>query len=233
MTTPAPYFDDYSENYDAALAESLAVTGEDKDFFARGRVSWVSKCLKDLQVRALDAMDFGCGIGSTTPHLLHILKADSVLGVDVSRRCLELAEQKWGCAQIKFASLDEYQPSGKLDLVYTSGVFHHIPKDRRLQAFDLVLRALRPGGLFAFWENNPLNPGTRYVMSQCEFDKDAMPLTPFLARRLLKASGFEVVQTDYLFFFPRQLRWFRSLEPALSRIPFGGQYQVLCRKSVT
>jgi len=230
MTTPVTHFDHYSDNYDDALAESLAVTGEDKDFFARGRIHWLSRCLNQLQFRPMAALDFGCGIGSTTPHLLEMLQAESVLGVDVSRKSLKIAVEKFGSDRTRFASLNDYNARGEIDLAYTSGVFHHIDKAQRASALNLIYRALRSGGIFAFWENNPWNPGTRYVMSRCEFDKDAMTLTPFAARRLLKNCGFEVVRTDYLFIFPRQLRWFRPLEQNLSGLPLGGQYQILCRK---
>ena len=228
--TDAPHFDEYSENYDAALAESLLVTGEDKDFFARGRVSWFARCLKNLKVDPLAAMDFGCGIGSTTPHLLEMLGVDSVLGIDVSPKCLLAAEQKWGSERIRFTFLDQYAPCEVIDVAYSNGVFHHIPEAKRSAALNFVHRALRPGGLFAFWENNPWNPGTRYVMSRNEFDKDAITLPAPKARSLLQAAGFEVVSTDFLFIFPRALRWLRSIEPIVSALPFGGQYQILCRK---
>ena len=93
-----------------------------------------------------------------------------------------------------------------------------------------VFRRLRPGGLFALWENNPWNPGTRYVMSRIPFDRDAVPLAPPEARRLVRACGFEVLRTDFLFLFPRALRLMRPLEARLSRLPLGAQYQVLCRR---
>ena len=35
----SPHFDKYADDYDAALAEGLSVSGEDKDYFARGRVA--------------------------------------------------------------------------------------------------------------------------------------------------------------------------------------------------
>ena len=65
-------------------------------------------------------------------------------------------------------------------------------------AIDYVLRSLRPGGLFAFWENNPWNPGTRYVMSRIPFDRDAITLSPLEARQLLRVGGFEILRTDFL-----------------------------------
>jgi hypothetical protein len=64
-----------------------------------------------------------------------------------------------------------------------------------------------------------------------EFDREAIPLSPVETRRLLKAHGFQIIRTDFLFIFPHVLRWLRWLEPFLSRIPLGGQYQVLCRRS--
>lgn len=228
--TDAPRFDQYSENYDAALAESLSVTGEHKDFFACGRVSWVARCLKNLKANPLAAMDFGCGIGSTTPYLLELLGVDSVLGIDVSPKCLATAEQKWGSERIRFTLPDQYAPCERIDVAYSNGVFHHIPEAQRAAAINFVHRALRPGGFFAFWENNPWNPGTRYVMNRNEFDKDAITLATPKARNLLRDAGFEVVSTDFLFIFPRALRWLRPIEPLISGLPFGGQYQVLCRK---
>lgn len=223
-------FDEYSEDYDSALAESLSATGEDKDFFARGRIAWVARCLTKLEAQPSAVMDFGCGIGTATPYLLELLKVESVLGIDASVKCLEVAEQTWASEQVRFALFDQYEPCREIDLVYTNGVFHHIPQAERTAAVNVIYRALRPGGLFAFWENNPWNPGTRYVMSRCEFDKDAVTLAPPQARNLLQAAGFEFISTDFLFIFPRVLRLLRGIEPLLSRLPLGGQYQVLCRK---
>ncbi|MFN2511555.1 MAG: trans-aconitate 2-methyltransferase [Pyrinomonadaceae bacterium] len=223
-------FDEYSEDYDSALAESLSVTGEDKDFFARGRIAWAAKCLSNLKAQPLAAMDFGCGIGTATPYLIELLKVKSLLGIDSSVKCLGVAERTWASEQVRFALLDQYQPRPEIDFAYTNGVFHHIPEAKRAAAVNLIYRALRPGGLFAFWENNPWNPGTRYVMSRCEFDKDAITLTPTSARGLLQSGGFEVLSTDFLFIFPKALRMLRGIEPMVSRLPLGGQYQVLCRK---
>ena len=212
------------------MAESLSATGEDKQYFARGRISWIAKCLKQLNSQPLTAIDFGCGIGSTIPHLRELLPVDSVVGIDVSAKCLAVANEQWGSEQVRFAALDEFVPRAEVDIAYTSGVCHHIPPAKRAAALDVIYRALRPGGVFAFWEHNPWNPGTHYVMSQCVFDKDAITLSAPGARKLLRAAGFEILRTDFLFIFPHALHWLRGIEPLVSRLPFGGQYLVLCRK---
>jgi hypothetical protein len=109
-------------------------------------------------------------------------------------------------------------------------VFHHILPPQRPEALALVNKALRPGGLFSFWENSPWSLATRYVMSRCEFDRDAIMLTPPEARALLRNGGFEILRTDFRFIFPRALRAFRKIEDFVYRLPLGTQYQVLCRK---
>lgn len=67
-------------------------------------------------------------------------------------------------------------------------------------------------------------------MSRIPFDRDAITLAAPEARRLLRAAGFDILRTDFLFIFPRMLRWSRGIEPLISRLPLGAQYQVLCRK---
>src|SRR5262249_26850757 len=106
-----------------------------------------------------------------------------------------------------------------------------IPLNERPKELAYIRRSLRPGGLFAFWENNPWNPGTRYVMSRIPFDRDAIMLAPNAARTLLWDHGFQILRTDFLFFYPRALAFLRSTERWLTSVPLGGQYQILCRRS--
>jgi SAM-dependent methyltransferase len=225
-----PEFDAYAADYDAALAQGLAVSGEDKMYFVRGRLAWLATCLHRLGEQPATVMDYGCGIGSATPVFFEWLDVMSMVGTDISPHSLDVARRIYGSERAHFRLFDHYQPTASLDLVYCNGVFHHIPPQARAAAVTYVARALRPGGLWAFWENNPWNPGTRYVMHRIPFDRDAIPLTPPEARRLLQAGGFEILRTDFLFLFPRMLKWLRGLEAWLARWPLGAQYQVLCRK---
>jgi SAM-dependent methyltransferase len=222
-------FDAYAAEYDAALARGIAISGEDKNYFARGRVVWLARCLARLEKLPHVAMDFGCGTGSATPFLLNELNVDSLLGVDASVQSLAIARQKHGKGA-RFVPLAEYRPEGLFDLVFCNGVFHHISPSDRVAAVDMLHSSLRPGGVLAFWENNPWNPGTRYIMRRIPFDRNAITLSAPAARSLLRERGFEVMRTDFLFFFPRFLAWLRWLEPSLTYLPLGAQYQILCQK---
>lgn len=222
-------FDDYSDNYDAVLAESQRVTGEDKHYFAHGRIEWLARRLRALGKSVDTVLDFGCGTGTAIPYLHELLGPELVWGVDVSEQSLRTAERDFGSECTRFQGLEDFDPAGDLDLVYVNGVFHHLALDERPAALDAIRRSLRPDGLFALWENNPWNPGTRYMMDKCSFDDDALPINPRTARAMVRSAGFEVIRTDFLFIFPRVLRGLRPLEPMLATLPLGGQYMVLCR----
>jgi SAM-dependent methyltransferase len=227
---PIAEFDSCACTYEADLNQALSVSGEDKDYFARGRVVWLAKCLRSMGEEPRSAVDYGCGIGGTGIFLRKILGVQSVLGLDISARSLEIARSRYGSDWNQFRSFEEYSPNGEIDLVYCNGVFHHIPVLQRIDVVNYIVRSLRPGGLFALWENNPWNPGTRYVMSRCAFDRDAVTLTPPETTGLLRAAGFQVLRVDFLFIFPRPLKFLRFFEPWLSGLPLGAQYVVLSRK---
>src|SRR5262249_36635045 len=154
----------------------------------------------------------------------------SVVGTDSAPRALDVARQAYGSERARFRLFDHYPPHASLDLVYCHGVFHHLLPHARVAAVAYVWQAIRPGGLWAFWEHNPWHLGTRSVMHRRPCDRDAIPLTPPEAQRLLLAGGFEILRTDFWLLFPRRLQWLRGLEARLARWPLGAQYQVLCRR---
>jgi trans-aconitate methyltransferase len=223
-------FDDHADTYDAELNRGLSVTGEGKEYFAQGRVQWLHRCLEQLRRQPQSAIDYGCGTGDTTILLRDVFRLSSVFGLDVSVRSLDLARLKQTSKDYSFLGFDEYTPKADIDLVYCNGVFHHIPVATRTSAMDYIFRCLRPGGVFALWENNPWNPGTRYVMSRIPFDRDAEAIPPSQATKLLQSGGFQIISVNYLFLFPRFLKALRFLEPWVCRVPLGAQYQILCRK---
>lgn len=223
-------FDEIADRYACDLNEALSISGESNEFFARGRIEWMTFRLNSLGIFPSSVLDYGCGVGGTTKFLRELLGAKTVTGIDVSARSIRRANEEFGSDQNRFSTIEDHHPNGSMDVAYCNGVFHHIPLDQRDQAVNHVFRSLRPGGIFAFWENNIGNPATRYVMSRCKFDVDAVPMMPSEARRLLRRGGFEILRTDFRFIFPRSLRWFRSLEPSLASYPLGTQFMVLCRK---
>lgn len=236
-TSPQPnarLFDAHAEDYDRVLNKALRASGETKDYFAHGRLIWLAKRLKRLGCDAKSVLDYGCGTGTSIPLFFDYLHCHEVVGVDVSRASLDVAARSQGCNdRVQLMHVDHHEPGGDVDLAFCNGVFHHILQADRAGALRHILRSLRPGGMFALWENNPWNLGARYCMRVNPFDRDAIAISPREAARQLFAAGFHIVETTSTFYFPRQLRLFRWLEPSLSFLRLGAQYLLLARKPLS
>lgn len=221
-------FDRFARTYEQELAKALTVTGENREFYAQQRIEWTVKCVAHLGHPVTRILDYGCGDGASMPILAARFGAECV-GVDLSPGSISLAREANPVAGLQFLCTSEWTPDGSFDLAFTNGVFHHIPSAQRLACLQAIRRSLKPGGLFAFWENNPWNLGTQYVMSRCAFDEHAIKISSRAAKELLVESGFKILRIDFLFYFPRQLSLLRPVEPWLHKLPLGGQYLVFCQ----
>ena len=225
----ASVFDQYLDDYEVACHRGLALSGETRDHFARRRVGYTRRRCAAL-VRVRGVVDFGCGLGHTVPYLTSSFPEARLWGVDTAAGVVQAAVQRYGSDRVQFCCGDPDLGQVRADLVYCNGVFHHIEVTARKEAAQKVLGWLNPGGIFALWENNPWNPGTRIVMRRIPFDRDAVPLSYLEAERLLRAAGFRLLGTTFHFFFPSLLRAFRRIEPLLEQFPLGAQYCVLARR---
>ena len=177
-------------------------------------------------------MDFGCGTGMSLSLLANIFDAEEVIGLDTSEESLAVARESVGNRPVRLATPEQYLPQQDLDLVFCNGVFHHIPAAEQRAAMNYIYRCLRPGGMFAMWENNPWNPIHAFAMKHSEIDKNAVPLTPPESRRLV-AFGAIPSDSNRLSVFSSQaiLPGFIRSEKWLIKVPLGAQYQVLARKA--
>ena len=221
---------DLSEQYAEMLQRGIRLSGENQDFFIAGRLHHLTRALPPA-CRPRRVLDFGCGTGNTTPFLTEAFPEARVVGVDTAENALAWGAARYGSPRVSFCRLADLAHQEVFDLCYTNGVFHHIEPAGRRKALRLILDALRPGGVFALFENNPWNPGARLVMSRIPFDRDAKPLSPREATRLLRDAGFaRCAPVRSLFYFPKPLALLRSAEPCLAHLPLGAQYCVLAFK---
>ena len=152
-------FDLHATEYTEALDRGLTYAGESHEFFARGRLTWLSTCLARLGVRPRKVLDFGCGIGNGTLLLLDILEPMHVVGVDVSSLSLDIARRRHSGVQVDYLLASDYTPDATFDLVVCNGVFHHISPLERRSAIDMISATLRPGGAFFFLGKQPVESG--------------------------------------------------------------------------
>jgi SAM-dependent methyltransferase len=219
----AAKFDAYASDYERLHAESVAVTGEETDYFSRYKVDCLVRAGVEPDARILD---FGCGIGNVTEQLVDRYR--NVHGFEPSSLSAEKAQQRARSATIHADW--ESVPRGSFSVAILSCVLHHVPPAERLGVLGQVTQALEPGGRLFVFEHNPLNPLTQHAVKTCPFDDDAILLWPWEQKRLLRDAGFRKVTLDYIVFFPRPLAFLRPLEPKLSWLMAGAQTMTVGRK---
>jgi len=221
---------DLASEYESMLQKGVGLSGEDRHFFIRGRLSELAAKLPAGWSPAR-VLDFGCGVGTATDQLATIFRNAVVVGVDMAERAIVYAQEHYASDRVSFTYLTALNHLAPFDLCYVNGVFHHIAPDRRDDALGLIRRSLVPGGYLAIFENNPWNPGTRMVMNRIPFDRDAVPLPPPELKSLVRQAGFRPCQgLRFLFYFPRVLAALRFTEPFLVHVPLGAQYYCLAQR---
>lgn len=221
---------DKAAEYDEMLNKGLKLTGEDKHFYIKGRTEIMKKNLPaDFTPKRI--LDFGSGIGDATKYVADQYPDAEVVGIDTAQDAVDFANERFGTDKIKFVTVKDFDEKDTFDLCFVNGVFHHIIPEERDRATSIVYDALTKGGYFAYFENNPWNLGTRYIMSRVPFDRDAITLSHLESRRLLKKNKFSsLLPSKFFFYFPRSLKFLRPIEKLLFRWPFGGQYLVMAKK---
>lgn len=217
-------YPDYRKDVDDAISFSpLGI-----DYFLKGKadaaVGLLHKHIPGT-ASAATCLDLGCGIGAMHPALVD--RVGRLDGVDVSEDAIRTAQSSNPGAHYKvYDGAKLPYGDATYDMTLTVCVMHHVPPDERQAFVAEAWRVTRPGGIFAVFEHNPLNPLTRLAVMRCPFDHDAVLLWPGETRSLLERQGFKIVDRDYLFFVPLKYGWAARLDRALSWLPLGAQYVV-------
>jgi SAM-dependent methyltransferase len=218
-------FDRYAGSYGALHQKSIRMSGEPPDYFAAYKIDWIAKQPDTMPDKAIDVLDFGCGVGGSLGHLQRGFPRARLCGADVSGASLDHARSAHPEVTLRLIENGRLDwPDASFDLAMAACVFHHIPPAERLAWASELRRVLRPGGRLFLFEHNPANPLTRKVVRECAFDKDAILLPHKETLSLLQEAGFSATKLDYIVFFPRALAALRPLERALAWLPLGAQY---------
>lgn len=100
-------------------------------------------------------LDIGCGTGTLAIMIREAYPEVAVTAMDPDPRALARAERKAARARVSlrfdrgFADAMEYA-DGTFDRVFSSMMFHHLPKDDKPRSLAEVRRVLKPGGRLEF-----------------------------------------------------------------------------------
>jgi SAM-dependent methyltransferase len=224
-------FDAYADSYGEEVRHSIAFSKQERDFFTRRKADQlldVSRRLLGEPVR-LSVVDVGCGIGSTDAHLVGRFK--ELYGVDTAPETIKRAATN--NPDVRYQSYDGKTlpfPDASVDLVFAINVVHHVAPTDRLAFAEELRRIVRPAGLGVVFEQNPLNPLTRFAVSRCEFDEGVVLLGQRSLTSLLVGAGFEAVERRYIIFSTSDRPRVRAIERSLGWFPFGAQHYVAARR---
>jgi len=226
-------FDKFADEYQRQLAKEIKASGEGPEFFAEYKIIDTAQLLTNSSLnRPMEILDFGSGIGNSVPYFKRHFPTSNLTCVDVSRRSLEIGENRFP-GQAKFESFDgETLPfdDNIFDIVFAACVFHHIDQSDHVHLIKEIHRVLMPGGRLIIFEHNPYNPLTRNTVNNCVFDENAVLIPARNLVQYFETAGFASIRKCYRIFFPHIVSALRVLEPYLGKVPLGAQYYVVGEK---
>ena len=185
--------------------------------------------------------DLGCGSGVFTDQL-HRLGYEAV-GLDISSKLVALGKNRYSGMQFLQGDV-EFLPfsSGSLDGVLLSGLLHHLPDPSRCAAE--VFRVLKPGGRFAAFDPNRMNPfmylyrdRSSPLYSPVGVTENERPVLAHEIAAVFRKSGFQV-GTDYIsnlryrYLASSRLRWLLPAYNAVDRTLFAPSFMKPMRSFV-
>lgn len=195
---------------------SAKIYGHQTEILFRGTLGLMRRVLlapliseiKSLRPRRVRVLELGCGTGEATKILLESCPNIHLTAVDLSAAYLRKLRQELG----DFENLDTVEvdasqfllANGKFDLVFSSYLFHELPRIEREKLLNLSHAALARGGRLLHIDSVQLGDDERLDWALEQFPKDFHE--PFYGNyirtslvEMFKAAGFEGVRSDVAF----------------------------------
>lgn len=140
-----------------------------------------------------DVLEFACGTGIWTERLAQ--HADRITALDSSSEMLHRNQQRLGGRTDKVeyvrANIFEWEPPRQFDVSFFGFWLSHVPPDQFEAFWNLVRRALRPGGRFFFADSH-------YEPTSMAVDHSAQDRAQIIShRRINDGREFDIYKVFY------------------------------------
>jgi SAM-dependent methyltransferase len=222
-------FDTYADKYRDIHDNNVRITGGNSDYFTEYKIR---ELYRNIPISGREVIiDFGCGDGNSEVFLNQYFPESAIIGIDPSWRSIKKATRRIDCKRVLFTQFNGLNipvKKEKADIVFASGVFHHINPGNYERILSELYSVIKTGGSLIIFEHNPLNPLTRKIVDACPFDEDAILIKAKRLGMFVKSAGFRHVRHTYTLFFPRHaiMKPFHILERFMGWIPVGAQYYI-------
>ena len=208
------------------MCDALGRFGGESSYYLRQKVNLLSREL--TYAKPCRILDFGCGIGQAVPFLLEAFSPESLVCTDESKESLNVLREAF--PTVRAVGLQEVEDEA-FDLIFVANVLHHMEPRLRHDVVRDLCRRLRPQGIVAVFEHNPLNPITRRIVSNCSFDEGVILLSKSETEGYFsEIDGMSIVKSGYCLFTPEPLKRLNWIDSLLRKVPLGGQHFVLAQR---
>ena len=221
-------FDKFKDNYSDKIGEAIAFSGQSHDFYIRIKADHLLKTIakKFPDQKKIKFLDVGCGHGIIHHYLNDNAPFDmDIHGIDPAATVIDFAQKAHKNFTYKVNEGTNFPyADDSFDVAKATCVMHHVEPAEWDNFLKEIKRVVKPGGLIFIYEHNPYNPMTRHLVNTCELDENAVLISSPDLKKRMKKVGLSEIKTDYIIFFPFNNSLFRTMETALTSLPFGAQY---------
>ncbi|MCM8804604.1 MAG: methyltransferase domain-containing protein [Candidatus Omnitrophica bacterium] len=176
-------FDRVAEFYDEIFPKHIY------EYYISKRINFIRKICPDTNIKILDV---GCGTGNLIYRLSKY--GYNVLGIDISSKMVEIANQKLP-GKVKIGNILSLDFQDNIfDLVIAIVMLHHLENYKNVKkAIKEMVRVTKKSGIILIWEHNPLNPYWYLLMKKVPQDTGKEKLIPvsFIIKSL-KENGIVI-----------------------------------------
>ena len=186
--------------------------------------------------RDLRLLDVGTGLGLFEKFLSPAFA--NIMAVDLSFEMLRVAKvtQAFSSKSSAYLQANAFHlpfEDASADLIFMSCVLHHLEEAEIDATLKELARICAPSGRMVFFEHNPYNPFTQWVVRTTPLDHSAHLITYRQLTRKAESAGITILERKFfLYGTPPIDRAINRLLPGLARLPFGGQFALIGGKVV-
>ncbi len=188
------------------------------------------------QHRDLRLVDVGTGPGLFEKFLSPTFA--NIMAVDLSFEMLQVAKvtQSFSSKSSAYLQANAFHlPFGdaSADLIFMSCVLHHLEEAEIEATLKELARICSPKGRIVFFEHNPYNPFTQWVVRTTPLDRSARLIGYPQLTRKAENAGISILEREFFLYGTRRIdQAVQRLFPGLARLPFGGQFALIGGKAV-
>lgn len=212
-------FETIADDYNRLRKEQYGFAGQPQ-YFDKIRADYINKYLDIYFPKInLNILEAGCGQSHINKF---INKNHKIIGIDLSFKMLLKHTNKNRLLNSDIFNLPFQHNS--IDIILLINTLHHLNRKKISMLFSEFKRIIRKDGIILICEHNPYNPVTQIIFKNCSFDKGCKLLSPSAIKKICIETKINYLKTDFILFFPENLKLFIGFERYLNKIPFGVQY---------